>query len=233
MKPGPSAESTADPRKPRLSARSSTNSTLGADMLPWPRNTSRSSRSVPFCNIERGLDRVEHLGAAGMADELRRVDAAHPARSGARAPPAAVRRKRGSERDSTTPKPAGSMVQPMMSSVPGQVCSAVAPMRSWRRRRARRAARWRRRRRRTAPTKSRRPWCCDRCERPACTARPRRRGRPRPARRAQAGRRSTSPRRRRRNRGRRPALAGPTAEIPFPRRRELPGSASRCRWMRR
>ena len=33
--------------------------------------------------------------------------------------------KRGSERDSTTPKPTGSTVQPMMSSVLGQVCSTL------------------------------------------------------------------------------------------------------------
>ena len=66
--------------------------------------------------------------------------------------------KRGSERDSTTPKPTGSIDQPMMSSVPGQVCSAAAPICKRRIAGARRAARPRRRRRRTARTRSRRLW---------------------------------------------------------------------------
>jgi hypothetical protein len=35
---------------PRLSARSSTNRALGADILPWLRKISRSSRSVPLCS---------------------------------------------------------------------------------------------------------------------------------------------------------------------------------------
>ena len=38
--------------------------------------------------------------------------------------------KRGSDRESITRKPTGSTVQPMMSSVRGQVCSAAAPTRN-------------------------------------------------------------------------------------------------------
>jgi len=108
-------------------ARNTTNSTLGADMLPWPRSTSRSSRNVPFCNSSAVSIASSTLAPPGWHMNCGAISfAAFTKRRAGAASRCST--KRGKERDSTIPNPAGSTVQPMMSSVPGQVCSALSPI---------------------------------------------------------------------------------------------------------
>ena len=73
VKPGPNAVIITRSGRPRSSRRSSTNSTVGALILPKSRSTSRSRLSSPWLQLERGLDRVDDLGPAGMAAEAHDV----------------------------------------------------------------------------------------------------------------------------------------------------------------
>lgn len=75
VKPGPSAAMTSRPVAPCASTRSSTNSTVGADMLPGVAQHLAFHVGAARGKRQRLLDGGDDLGAAGMADMAR-----HPSR---------------------------------------------------------------------------------------------------------------------------------------------------------
>ena len=161
VKPGPSAESNAGPRKPRRSARSRTNNTVGADMLPWPRSTSRSSRKVPFCRSSATSTASSTLAPPGWQISCgacscgRLYEAAH--RRGQLLFDEARQRAREHHPEADRiDRPAHDVERARPGMFRRRADASVRP------RRSRRAAPPRPRHRRTAPTKSRRPWCRDR-----------------------------------------------------------------------
>ena len=124
VKPGPKAVIMTRSGRPRVdAARSSTNSTVGALMLPWSRST--CAFEVERCRgeVERFLDRVDDLGPAGVAAEA--VDVA--AGRGPCSAEDAVDRlgqfgsstNGGMARSKITASPGSSTRQPMMPSVSG------------------------------------------------------------------------------------------------------------------
>ena len=111
VKPGPKAVISTRSGRPRASSRSSTNSTVGALMLPIVAQHFALEIELALVEVERGLDRVDHLDAAGMAAEA--VDVLR-----GRCPSARTSRRRrgaslssmngGMARSNTTPRPGSS-----------------------------------------------------------------------------------------------------------------------------
>src|SRR5260221_10987985 len=127
VNPGPSAVTSA--RSHRLSsARSSTNSTLAADMLPYSRSTARASLNTPGLSSKASSRASITFGPPGWQTKRSRSPSASPCRprKSRAAGPILAATSRGMSREKTGFSPSSATSQPMMSRVCGQVCSPLA-----------------------------------------------------------------------------------------------------------